>query len=204
MSTYYHICPRCGAHLDPGERCDCQSAAPGGYPSGNRTSTKSGRVRKADGCKKFTHAENAPVQIVHPSLPGLPEIMQDCPLDAMPCTGDCPDTTCPRHLCPPRQNDTPDNLTGAPATYTGLRPETRYPLPRYQHDSCKKKAAFPVTSRKGGRWAVFACRPIPPPLYRKMEVFTMLGYTAYQFSCVAPLAFAFLFGAAVMWFSGIR
>lgn len=32
----------------------------------------------------------------------------------------------------------------------------------------------------------------------------MLGYTAYQFSCVAPLAFAFLFGAAVMWFSGIR
>lgn len=19
----YHVCPRCGAHLDPGERCDC-------------------------------------------------------------------------------------------------------------------------------------------------------------------------------------
>ena len=32
----------------------------------------------------------------------------------------------------------------------------------------------------------------------------MLGYTAYQFSCVAPLAFIFFFGAAVMWFSGIR
>lgn len=23
MSAYYHICPRCGASLDPGERCDC-------------------------------------------------------------------------------------------------------------------------------------------------------------------------------------
>ena len=20
---YYHTCPYCGAHLDPGERCDC-------------------------------------------------------------------------------------------------------------------------------------------------------------------------------------
>lgn len=22
---YYNICPYCGCHLDPGERCDCQS-----------------------------------------------------------------------------------------------------------------------------------------------------------------------------------
>lgn len=21
---YYKICPECGAHLDPGEKCDCQ------------------------------------------------------------------------------------------------------------------------------------------------------------------------------------
>ena len=21
---YYNICPHCGSHLDPGERCDCQ------------------------------------------------------------------------------------------------------------------------------------------------------------------------------------
>ena len=21
--AYYHTCPYCGAHLDPGERCDC-------------------------------------------------------------------------------------------------------------------------------------------------------------------------------------
>lgn len=31
----------------------------------------------------------------------------------------------------------------------------------------------------------------------------MFGYTAYQFSCVAPVALFFV-GAAVMWFSGIR
>lgn len=24
FSMYYKICPSCGAHLDPGERCDCQ------------------------------------------------------------------------------------------------------------------------------------------------------------------------------------
>ena len=22
--SYYHICPHCGATLDPGEKCDCQ------------------------------------------------------------------------------------------------------------------------------------------------------------------------------------
>ncbi len=22
--SYYRICPCCGAHLDPGERCDCK------------------------------------------------------------------------------------------------------------------------------------------------------------------------------------
>lgn len=22
---YYNICPHCGSHLDPGERCDCQN-----------------------------------------------------------------------------------------------------------------------------------------------------------------------------------
>ena len=22
--SYYRVCPICGAHLDPGERCDCQ------------------------------------------------------------------------------------------------------------------------------------------------------------------------------------
>ena len=23
---YYRVCPVCGAHLDPGEKCDCQEA----------------------------------------------------------------------------------------------------------------------------------------------------------------------------------
>ena len=56
--TYYTICPYCGAHLDPGERCDCLRASTGGYQYGNKTGAKS-----------------APVQIVHPNLPGLPEIV---------------------------------------------------------------------------------------------------------------------------------
>lgn len=67
--TYYTTCPYCGANLDPGERCDCPRASPGGYQYGNRTS------RKPDGCKSCTSAKSAPVQIVHPNLPGLPPIV---------------------------------------------------------------------------------------------------------------------------------
>lgn len=26
---YYNICPHCGSHLDPGERCDCQDKSQG-------------------------------------------------------------------------------------------------------------------------------------------------------------------------------
>jgi hypothetical protein len=26
--SYYHICPECGATLDPGETCDCQKELP--------------------------------------------------------------------------------------------------------------------------------------------------------------------------------
>ncbi len=73
--TYYVTCPLCGANLDPGERCDCSHTAPGGHLSENRTSTETKPVRKANGCKKFTHAKSAPVQIVHPDLPGLPVIV---------------------------------------------------------------------------------------------------------------------------------
>ena len=32
-------------------------------------------VRKPDRCKSCTSAKSAPVQIVHPNLPGLPEIV---------------------------------------------------------------------------------------------------------------------------------
>lgn len=27
MGKYYKVCPRCGARLDPGERCDCDQKA---------------------------------------------------------------------------------------------------------------------------------------------------------------------------------
>lgn len=52
--TYFTTCPYCGATLDPGERCDCPRASPGGYQMGEKS---------------------APVQIVHPNLPDLPEIV---------------------------------------------------------------------------------------------------------------------------------
>lgn len=26
--AYYHTCPRCGANLDPGERCECREPTP--------------------------------------------------------------------------------------------------------------------------------------------------------------------------------
>lgn len=26
--SYYRVCPWCGAHLDPGELCDCKKAPP--------------------------------------------------------------------------------------------------------------------------------------------------------------------------------
>lgn len=45
---YYRTCPRCGAHLDPGERCDCRgnektpvSAANTDEGMGERTLTRS-------------------------------------------------------------------------------------------------------------------------------------------------------------------
>lgn len=25
--AFYNVCPRCGAHLDPNERCDCEDTA---------------------------------------------------------------------------------------------------------------------------------------------------------------------------------
>ncbi len=25
--AFYRICPKCGAHLDPNERCDCEETA---------------------------------------------------------------------------------------------------------------------------------------------------------------------------------
>lgn len=26
MMPFYNVCPKCGAHLDPGEKCECETA----------------------------------------------------------------------------------------------------------------------------------------------------------------------------------
>ena len=33
--TYYRTCPYCGAHLDPGERCDCREDEKTAADAGN-------------------------------------------------------------------------------------------------------------------------------------------------------------------------
>ena len=52
MSKQYNTFPYCGANLEPGERCDCPRASPGGYQYGNQTGAR-----------------------VYQNLPGLPEIV---------------------------------------------------------------------------------------------------------------------------------
>lgn len=41
MKMYYKTCPECGAHLDPGEKCDCLKEAKkrAGYLSNNMQTT---------------------------------------------------------------------------------------------------------------------------------------------------------------------
>ena len=41
--SYYRTCPRCEAHLDPGERCDCQEKT---APSA--ANTESGKADRSD------------------------------------------------------------------------------------------------------------------------------------------------------------
>lgn len=55
----YRICPYCGAHLDPNERCDCKEEA-----ALSAANTQDGK------------AEKMPVQ--HNSASILPETKEDC------------------------------------------------------------------------------------------------------------------------------
>lgn len=52
--TYYTTCPYCGAHLDPGERCDCPRASPGGYQYGNQMGAKNAPMQKVHRCRLCT------------------------------------------------------------------------------------------------------------------------------------------------------
>ena len=79
MRPKQRICPLDG--MPCSKKCpdrypdDPASGATANVHSPAGTSTETGQVRKPDGCKKCTHAKSAPVQIVHPNLPGLPEIV---------------------------------------------------------------------------------------------------------------------------------
>lgn len=44
--SYYHTCPYCGAHLDPGERCDCQEKKSQQKAPVSVTSTDRGKVEQ--------------------------------------------------------------------------------------------------------------------------------------------------------------
>lgn len=43
--AYYKTCPLCGAHLDSGERCDCQDIKEAASGAGN---TEDGRAKQID------------------------------------------------------------------------------------------------------------------------------------------------------------
>lgn len=49
--TYYHVCPYCGAFLDPSEHCDCGEVTKGSDANGRRSKgsqeqIQTGMVRK--------------------------------------------------------------------------------------------------------------------------------------------------------------
>ena len=53
--TYYVTCPRCGANLDPGERCDCRRVQIERFkrkPSGTRQNATPGKLSPPTLCRK--------------------------------------------------------------------------------------------------------------------------------------------------------
>ena len=60
-ATYYHTCPYCGANLDPGESCDCQTTAQTEDPPTENVSTVDTSERKKNNeyiQKQFQHGPN--------------------------------------------------------------------------------------------------------------------------------------------------
>ena len=56
---YFHICPRCGSHLDPGERCDCET---------QRQKAENGYIKKIreepDGQLRFDISKRQNAQLI--------------------------------------------------------------------------------------------------------------------------------------------
>lgn len=50
--SYYRICPHCGAHLDPGEVCDCRDNEKTALGAAN---TEGGRVDTSDQTVSTSH-----------------------------------------------------------------------------------------------------------------------------------------------------
>lgn len=50
----YRTCPHCGAHLDPGERCDCRDAASNSQTSGDLQKKAAADAANIDGGEKKT------------------------------------------------------------------------------------------------------------------------------------------------------
>lgn len=42
--SYYQICPYCGSHLDPGEKCDCQKKESAAQSEANTLSGKDSKT----------------------------------------------------------------------------------------------------------------------------------------------------------------
>ena len=50
---YYKICPHCGAHLDPGEKCDCVRKE-GNNTGNDPRKTQKGKERKTAWASELT------------------------------------------------------------------------------------------------------------------------------------------------------
>lgn len=53
--AYYNVCPKCGAFLDPGERCECQAE--------NELEEAAKRKREKEFLKMFKESKNGQLKL---------------------------------------------------------------------------------------------------------------------------------------------
>lgn len=65
--AFYNTCPKCGAHLDPGEKCDCEGLVPVTLKEANAFLERRHRRHKAVTGHKFSIAASGRASAARPS-----------------------------------------------------------------------------------------------------------------------------------------